>query len=65
VTKIARKTLSKSSRRSLRDKFLVKKQSKPKMMESDRENLVKIYYNDVMNLQKILGCKLPWSNFQN
>jgi len=65
VTKIARKTLSKSSRRSLRDKFLIKKQSKPKMMESDRENLVKIYYNDVMNLQKILGRKLPWSNFQN
>jgi len=65
LIKIARIMLSRSSRSFLREKFLLKKQSKPKIREDDREILVKIYYNDVMKLQKILGRKLQWPNFQN
>jgi len=64
VAKIAKITLSKSSREFLKRKFLLKKQPKPKMREGDREVLVKFYYNDVKKLQTILGRKLPWPNFQ-
>ena len=64
VGKIAKITLLRSSARFLRNKFLLK-QPKPKMREEDREVLVKLYYNNVMKLQKILGRKLQWPNFQN
>jgi len=63
VAKIAKITLPRSSRKFLRDKFLLKKQPKPKIREEDIEVLVKFYYNDVKKLQTILGRKLPWPNF--
>jgi len=65
IAKIAKKTFSESSRKSLKRKFLLKKQPKPKMSEEDREFLVKFYYDDVKKLQTILGRKFPWPNFQN
>jgi len=65
VLKISRTILSPSSRKFLRNKFLLKKQLRPKMREDDREILVKFFYNDVMKLQKILGRKLQWPNFKN
>jgi len=62
VAKIVNMTLSRSSRKFLRNKFLLR-QPKPKMSEGDTEILVKLYHNDVKKLQTILGRKLPWPNF--
>ena len=49
----------------IRDKLLVKTQPKPEMAPKEREFLRKFYYDDVKNLQTLLGRKLPWKNFQN
>jgi len=64
IGSLAKKILSPSSRRVLRDKLLVKTQPKPEMAPKEREFLRKFYYNDVKNLQTILGRKLAWKNFK-
>jgi len=65
IGSLAKKILSPSNRRVLRDKLLVKTQPKPEMAPNEREFLRKFYYDDVKNLQTLLGRKLPWENFQN
>ena len=62
---MAKKILSPSNRRVIRDKLLMKTQPKPEMDPKEREFLKKLYYDDVKNLQTLLGRKLPWKNFQN
>jgi len=47
----------------LKEKFLLKKQSKPEMEQRDREFLKNLFREDVEKLQNILGRKLPWPNF--
>jgi len=61
---LARKFLSPSTRRILRDTLFVKSQIIPKMGQKEREFLIKYHYNDVKNLETLLGRKLPWENFQ-
>ena len=65
ISRLAKKFLSPSTRLVLRDTLFVKTQTKPKMDQKDRELLINFYYDDVKNLQTLLGRKLPWKNFQN
>ncbi len=65
ISSLAKKILSPSTQRVLRDTLFVKSQPKPKMDQKDREFLIKFYNDDVKNLQTLLGRKLPWKNFQN
>ena len=53
-----------NSTRDFLKRFLVKKGKKPKIREEDREKLVKFFQDDVRELEKLLGRKLPWSNFK-
>jgi len=64
VKKIA-KLLSSSERSFLKEKVLLGKRTKPKIEKQDSELLIKIYKDDVKELQKILGRELPWPNFKN
>jgi len=65
VKRIAEKIIPTSSRRVIKEKFLLKNEQKPKMSEIDRDVLTKFYREDVKKLEKILGRKLPWKNFQS
>jgi len=65
VRSISLKVMSPSTRKFLREKFIVKKLPKPKMTLQEREFLIEFLRDDVEKLQNILGRKLPWSNFQN
>jgi len=65
IRKAAEKFFTPSNRRFLREKLIVKYQTKPKMDPKDREILREFYYDDVQKLQKILGRELPWPNFKN
>ncbi len=65
IKKIADVALSNSIKKSLKEKFLQKNQSKPKMSSKDRELLIKLYRDDVEKLKKMLGLKLSWPNFSN
>ena len=62
---ISKKIMSKSRRKSLIDKFLIGERIKPKIDSDDKKILINYYKSDVKNLEKILGRKLPWPNFQN
>ena len=55
--------LSKSTRNFIKKKILTKKTAKPKLNEEDRSFLQKYYREDVIELEKLLGRKLPWINF--
>jgi len=63
VEKILSRTMSADARISLRDKYFVKKDIKPKINLQDRDKLVKIYQEDVNQLQHYFKRKLPWKNF--
>ena len=52
-----------NSTRDILKKYLVKKGTKPKMHDEDREKLVNFYQNDVKVMEALLGRKLPWPNF--
>jgi len=61
--KITNRMVSPSTKKFLKEKFLIKKQSKPIMEQQDREFLTNFYRDDVKKLQTMLGRKLPWPNF--
>jgi len=65
INLVSKRILTRSTRKFLREKFLLKKQPKPEMELEDRKLLVEYYKNDVEQLQNLLGTKLPWMNFQN
>jgi len=62
--KAARKIIPKSGRLWL-NKLIDKKiyAPKPKMEPKEREFLKNFYKDDVINLENLLGRKLPWPNF--
>jgi len=64
VRNLAERIMSPLSRRTLKEKFLLKNEPKPKMRKEDKEILIKFYREDVEKIQNILGRKLPWENFQ-
>jgi len=63
VNKISKSILSASTRKYLREKFFLRKGTKPLMKQQDREFLTNFYRDDVKKLQTMLGRKLPWPNF--
>jgi hypothetical protein len=65
MKRLAERIISPKYRRILREKILIKKAPKPKMEREAKEVLVRFYYDDVQKLQKALGRKLPWHNFQH
>ncbi len=52
-----------STRKFLRNKLFLKKQTKPKLPEDARKILEKFYYDDVQKLKNLLGRELPWQGF--
>ena len=64
ISKIAKMITSKSQRNFLRHQILFKKSSKPEMTLEDRKILQNFYFDDVKNLEQVIGKKLPWKNFE-
>ena len=62
VRKISPSLFSETTRAFVKG-VLTKKVTKPKMDDEDRGTLKKFYKDDVKELEKILGQKLPWPNF--
>ena len=50
-------------RQKLGDKYFLKQVKKPEMLENERDYLRKLYNNEVMELERLLGKKLPWNDF--
>jgi len=63
ASKILKKILPSSTRRTIRERILVGKKPKPEMDSQDIQTLVKFYEEDVKKLETLLGRKLPWKNF--
>ena len=59
---IAKATMTKSQRDSVRKKFF-KRGEKPQMTAQDRKILIDFYKDDVRKLENLIGRKLPWKNF--
>jgi len=65
IKRIGEMIFSPSQRKFLKEKFIIKKQKKPKMDEKDIEILRNFYSKDIKKLEIILNRRVPWSNFQN
>ena len=50
-------------RQKLGDKYFLKQEKKPQMLENERNYLKELYKNEVTDLEKFLGKKLPWKDF--
>jgi len=59
--KIASELIPQSMRRRLKETITEKPKEKPIMTEMDRLALESFYYQDVNNLQQLLGKSLPWN----
>ena len=62
IRQISQKIFSKNIRAKLRDKILLT-EDKPRISTRENEILYKFYSDDVSELKKILGRKLPWPTF--
>ena len=51
------------TRQRLGDKYFLKQTKKPEMLDNERKYLKELYYDEVMQLEKFIGKKLPWSDF--
>jgi hypothetical protein len=51
------------TRQKISERFLVKESSRPALKQNERQQLMEIYQNDVENLDKLLGRRLPWKDF--
>jgi len=51
------------NRKNLEGKYL-ESIKKPKIPEKEKQELIKIYQEDVKNLKNLLQIKLPWKNFE-
>ena len=65
IGEISKRTIPKSSRTFIKEKFLKKKYEIPEMSDEDRDSLIKFFNDDVLKLQKLLNRKLPWKNFNS
>jgi len=63
VWKIGQKLVPQNMRRELRKRIFMKEGEKPKLPEEEGIILQKLYQEDVNNLEKLLGRKLPWKWF--
>jgi len=62
--KILNKVIPQPLKYYIHDNFLTKKEIYPKFDNKSRKMLIDFYHNDVKNLEKFLGYKLPWPNFE-
>lgn len=60
ISKIAKRILPGTNREILLRNVLNKKGRKPNLPENVRSELYNIFYKDTKNLEKLLGCTLPW-----
>ena len=51
------------ARQKIGERFLVKESSRPVLKQNERQRLKEIYQDDVENLDKLLGRRLPWEDF--
>tara|TARA_B100000678_G_scaffold168878_1_gene140942 strand:+ start:51 stop:935 length:885 start_codon:yes stop_codon:yes gene_type:complete len=51
------------ARQKIGERFLVKESSRPPLKQNERQRLKEIYQDDVENLDKLLGRRLPWKDF--
>lgn len=63
IKRISERLFPVSMRKFIGRKILLVEKPKPNVPEKDRETLIKLYLDDVRQLEKILGRKLPWNNF--
>ena len=60
IKKFSAQIIPQSLRWKLRQKVLLKKESKPKLSDEDRTMLENFYKNDVKNLKNLLKIEFPW-----
>jgi len=60
LKKLATRAVPQSLRWKLREKFLLKKETKPTISKEDEQNLEQFYKNDVRELKVLLKRNLPW-----
>ena len=65
IGKILERIISPSKRKILKESLLIKNEQKPEIQFNEGKLLIDYYLEDVKNLQKLIGEKLPWKNFQN
>ena len=63
IRKIATLLIPTVTRQKIGDRFLLKQTSKPPMLPNENQRLKKIYEHEVIELEKLLGRKLPWMDF--
>ena len=51
------------TRQKIGERFFVKESSRPLLKQNERQRLKEIYQDDVENLDKLLGRRLPWKVF--
>ena len=51
------------TRQKIGERFFVKESSRPLLKQNERQRLKEIYQDDVENLDKLLGRRLPWKDF--
>jgi hypothetical protein len=64
IRDVSKRIIPTVSRQKFGEKFLVKESKRPELKQKDRQRLQKIFKNDVEDLEKLLGEKLPWKDFQ-
>ncbi len=62
-SKMINKLIPQSILYFIRDNFLTKKGLYPELDSHSRKILINFYQDDVKNLERLLGKKLPWKNF--
>jgi len=63
IRRIATRVIPTVTRQKLGDKIFLKQTKKPSMSTEESQRLKKIYESEVLELEKLLGRKLPWSDF--
>ena len=64
IDRIIERFISASARKFVKENLLMKNKPKPKINLEARKILVDFYKEDVEKLEKLLGKKFPWKNFQ-
>ena len=63
IRRIATRMIPTVTRQKIGDKIFLKQTKKPSMLPEESQRLKKIYESEVLELEKLLGRKLPWSDF--
>jgi len=64
IARIIERFIPASGRKFVKENLLMKNEPKPKINLEERKILIDFYKGDVKKLEKLLGKKFPWKNFQ-